>query len=395
MKALLTALTISWTFASLASTAEPVRMGVCLPITGNLSAVGQSAWQGIRKANELSPQVLGRPVVLKIADTKSDPSETANAIFRLTEKEGASVIIGDLATGCALRGSYHAESRGIPIVTPAVANPASAPGRGCLVPAVPFDRDQAKAAAGLAFHDMNAGKAAIVYDMSQEYSLALAACFRDEFRRAGGSISAEARFMTGNRDFSAQIDKIKASKPDIIYAPVYGVECALIARQARTACPGIPIMAGDAVQTPDLIELGGQSVEKLIFTTYFRQGTIRPGIGTSLRDSCMLDSEGRPQAAQVMGAEAYLLIVEAIARAGSSNPEKIRQALSRPAAREGVNGSIITESDGKERRQIFIGKVERGRFVDFPAPRDSGGVRSRNLGEGSGTIHPVKQLTER
>lgn len=128
------------------------------------------------------------------------------------------------------------------------------------------DADEASAAANLAFRRLDARNAAIVCDISQERSVELSACFRRVFAQSGGKIAAETRCRAGERDFTGQIIRMKKAKPDIIYAPVDCIECALFVRQARECGLDVPVIAGSAAYVRELIDFGGKSVEGVICT---------------------------------------------------------------------------------------------------------------------------------
>ena len=259
-------------------------IGVYLPLSGNLGAAGRLMLEGIRVAHTMRPQVLNRPVELKVVDTRSEKVEAANAVFRLVEKDHVTAIIGEMVSGTTSAGSFHAERRGIALVTPRATSPKVICGDGYALRVCPIDGDQAGHAANLAMNCLDARTAAIIYDMSDDHSIGLAASFKRDFTRAGGRILLQTRIKTGDRDFMAQVNQIKTAKPDIIYAPLYCVECALIARQARDMGVDATVMAGDAVHLPELLELGGKSVEGLIFTTYFHESMIHTEMGTRFRD---------------------------------------------------------------------------------------------------------------
>ncbi len=86
-------------------------------------------WDGISIAKKMEPEVLGRTVEVKLADTKSDKVESANAVSRLIEKEQVVAIIGEMISGNTLAGEDHAERRKIPMVTPTATNPLVTQGR--------------------------------------------------------------------------------------------------------------------------------------------------------------------------------------------------------------------------------------------------------------------------
>jgi branched-chain amino acid transport system substrate-binding protein len=98
-------------------------IGAYLPMTGNVAAYGQMGWEGVLLAKKMEPEVLGRPVELRLTDTKSDKVEAANAVSRLIEKDKAVALIGEMISGNTMAGSDFAERRKIPMVSPTATNP--------------------------------------------------------------------------------------------------------------------------------------------------------------------------------------------------------------------------------------------------------------------------------
>ncbi len=103
--------------------ADPIVIGAYLPMTGGVAAYGQMGWSGIQVAKRMEPDVLGRPVDLKLVDTKSDKVDAANAVSRLIEKEKVVAIIGEMISGNTIAGADHAERSEIPMVSPTATNP--------------------------------------------------------------------------------------------------------------------------------------------------------------------------------------------------------------------------------------------------------------------------------
>ena len=64
-----------------------------------------------------------------------------------------------------------------------------------------------------------------------------------------------------------------------------------------------------------------------------------------------------------LGADAYLLLVDAINRAGSTEGPKVRDALAGTKDFKGVSGSLTMGPDGNPEKSMVINKVENGKFV--------------------------------
>jgi branched-chain amino acid transport system substrate-binding protein len=349
--------------ASLSFAAEPVKIGAFLPMTGGVAAYGQMGWEGVAIANKMEPQVLGRTVELKLVDTKSDKVEAANAVSRLIEKEGVKAIIGEMISGNTIAGSDHSERSKIPIVSPTATNPIVTQNKSFVFRVCFIDPDQGRIAAKLAQEQLNAKTAALIYDMSQDYCVGLANFFKKEFVERGGKIVSETKFKTGDRDFTPQLSSIQSAKPDLIYAPIYYTECALIAKQAREMEINLPILTGDGAQAPELIQLGGKAVEDVYFTAHFHKDMINTERGRAFVQLYQKETGKELDGFTAMGADAYFLILDAIKRAGADDSQKIRDALAGTKDFPGVSGNISIKPDGNAVKAMVINKVKDGKFV--------------------------------
>ncbi|MBI5572458.1 MAG: ABC transporter substrate-binding protein [Desulfomonile tiedjei] len=350
-------------FATCTAAAEPVPIGAYLPMTGGVAAYGQMGWSGISVARNMEPEVLGRPVDLMLVDTKSDKVEAANAVSRLIEKDKVVAIIGEMISGNTLAGGDITERRQIPMVSPTATNPIVTQGKKYIFRVCFTDPDQGDVAAKLARDTLKAKTAALIYDISQDYCVALAAYFKREFARGGGKIVSETKFKSGDRDFTPQLSSIKASNPDIIYAPIYYTECALIAKQAREMGLNVPILTGDGAQAPELIELGGKAVEGVYFTAHFHKAMISTERGKQFLVRYEKETGKQLDAFAAMAADAYFIVLDAIERAHSTDSRKIRDALATTKDFEGVTGKMSIKPDGNPVKAMVINKVADGKFV--------------------------------
>ena len=245
--------------ASSNSFAKTVKIGVVLPMTGPIASFGQSAWKGVGLAKSMQPTVLnGRKVRLILLDNKGKKVGTANAVSRLIYQNKVRAIIGAVASGNTMAGAPIAEKAHIAMLTPASTNPLVTEGRKYISRVCFIDPFQGKVAAEYVYNDLHAKTAAVVVDMAQDYSVGLARFFIKTYKKLGGKIVVETFMETGDSDFSAQVQVIKAHHPDVIYMPTYYQSLALFARQAREFGLDAPIMAGDGASEEALIKVGGK-----------------------------------------------------------------------------------------------------------------------------------------
>ena len=241
--------------------------------------MGQMAWEGVQVAHCLQPQVLGQPVKLILLDTRSDRIESANAVSRLIEKDKVAAIIGEVISSDTLAGVPIAERAGVPNLSPTATNPLVTQGRTFAFRAAYVDDLQGRVAARFAWESLKARKVAVLIDQAQDYCVGLANFFVNEFKRRGGEIVSTSYLQTGDQDFTAQISAIKTAHPDLIYAPNYYTEDALLAKQLKDLGVKIPVLTGDGAQVPELIQIGGDAVEGMYFTALFHRQGITSDLG--------------------------------------------------------------------------------------------------------------------
>lgn len=346
-----------------ATAADPIRIGVYLPMTGSVAAYGQMEWSGLQIAREMSGEVLGRKIELVLEDTQSDKIEAANAVNRLIEKEKVVGIIGEAISNNSMAGNPLSEAAGIPSVSPSATNPLVNLGKHFAFRACFVDPFQGQVAARFARDTLKAKTAAIVIDIAQDYCVGLANFFVKEFLKHDGQVVSTVYMQTGDRDFSSQLAVIQAAKPDVLYAPNYYAEDALIAKQAREVGLNMPILAGDGAQADALIEIGGKAVENMYFTAHFhKDAATTPRAQEYIRRYAQKKAK-EADSFGALAADAYFLMVQAIATAGSTEGSKIRDALAATKDFQGVTGTITMGPNGNPIKSMVINRVENAAFT--------------------------------
>lgn len=343
--------------------AAEVKIGLYLPMTGPAAAMGQMVWEGVQVAHQLQPQVLGQPVKLALVDTKSDKIDAANAVSRLIEKEKVVAIIGEVISSDTLAGVPIAERAGIPNISPTATNPLVTQGRRFAFRAAYVDDLQGKVAARFAWENLKARRVAVLIDQAQDYCVGLANFFMAEFKRRGGEIVSVSYIQTGDQDFSAQISALKGKDPDLIYAPNYYAEDALLAKQLKDLGVKVPVLTGDGAQVPELVNIGGAAVEGMYFTALFHRQGATSELGRRFLNAYEFTWQKPLDAFAALGGEAYYLLLAAINRAGSLKGVKIAEALAYTNNFPGITGVITMGPDHNPIKGVTVIKVDKGQFV--------------------------------
>lgn len=316
---------------SQALAADPVKIGVYLPLTGQNAFGGQLELEGVQLANKEMPTVLdGRPVELVVVDNKSDKVEAANAVKRLIERDKVVALIGSYGSSLAMAGAEITEKAKVPGVGTSCTNPLVTMGKKYYFRACFIDPYQGAAAATYAVEKLGFKKAAVLMEMTNDYAVGLANFFSRAFKKQGGEIVATLKYSAGDQDFTAQLTELISKKPDIVFMPAYFAEGAIIMKQARELGATFRLMGADAMDNPDTVKLAGKAAEGFLHTTFPydpKMQNMSPEAVKFTEAWRAAYPEKETNVNGALGYNSYFLIWTAINNAKSADPVKIAQAL--------------------------------------------------------------------
>lgn len=345
---------------------DVIKVGCYEPMTGAFAAGGEQTWEGVELAKEYKTEVLGKPIKVVLVDNKSDKTEAATAMSRLIEAEKVVGVVGTYGSSLSMAGGEVAEKAGIPVVGCSPTNPLVTDGKEYYVRACFIDPFQGAVMAKYAVEDLGVKTVAIIQDVAQDYSVGLSAFFREKFIELTGdpkNIVAFTSYQTGDADFTAQLTYALGKNPDAIYSSGYYGEAAMLCKQARQLGYEGYLLGGDAWDAPELIEIGGDAVNGVRFSTHYHpKGAITPVSEEFVK--LYKEEFGRePNAFAALGWDAYMLLVDAIERAGTVDGDAIKDALYETEEFEGVTGWITINEIGDAVKTAVIKGVEDGEFT--------------------------------
>lgn len=349
-----------------AADSNVVKVGVFLPLTGDNAAGGELELRGIKLANQLHPEVLGKKVELVVADNKSDKAEAASVAARLIEKDKVSVLVGSYGSSLSMAAGNIVKENKVPAVGTSCTNPQVTANNDYYFRACFIDPFQGKVMAEYA-HQNGFKKVAVVQEVSNDYSVGLAKFFREEFVKLTGdenSIVDVANYQTGDKDFTAILTNIKALNPDAVFAPGNFTESALLVKQARQLGITAPFMGGDTWETQEFIDVGGKDVEGVALSTAFDREKASTEEAKKFLDAYTKEYNGEPSALTAMAYDAYLIAVNGIEKAGTATDTvKIRDAIAATKDLECVTGMTTLDKNGDPIKGVVIKTVRDGKFT--------------------------------
>lgn len=332
-----------------AGESKVIKIGAVYELTGGTATFGNSALNGAKLAvKEMNAKggVLGKQVELAIADNKGEPSEATNAMTKVITQDKVVAVTGFTTSSNAIAASTVAESNGIPFITAAATNPKVTVDektgevkknifRVCFI-----DPFQGTVGANFVLNSLKAKKAVILIDNSSDYSKGLAQFFKEAFTKGGGEIVGEEAYLQKDQDFKTILTKIKGSNPDVIYVPGYYEEVGKIIKQARELDINAAFVGGDGWDSPKLLEIAGApALNNTYFTNHYSVEDTSPA-SKAFVDAYKKEYNETPDAMAVLGYDAANVMMDAIKRANSEDPSKIRDALAATKDFAAVTGKI-------------------------------------------------------
>ncbi len=352
---------------------DVIKIGVMESLTGANAGGGELEKKGIELAHKLYPEVNGKKIELIVDDNKSDKVEAATVATRLVDNVKVSAIIGSYGSSLSMAAGSIVKAAKVPAVGPSPTNPLVTQGNEFYFRVCFIDPFQGKVMADYAYNKLGARKVAVIQEISNDYAVGLARFFQDEFKKLTGdpnSIITVSNYNTGDQDFSAQLTNIQSKKPDVIFAPGNFTESALLIKQARQLGIKTQFLGGDSWETPDFLSVGGKSVEGATFSTHFAPEKAVTAESTKFIDAYKKEYNEAPSAFSALGYDAYLIVYQAMQKAGSAEPVKIQQTLLATKDFQGATGVINFDENRNAIKGAYIKTVKDGKFqfLDYVAP---------------------------
>ena len=357
-------------------TANEIRIGLITPLTGDVKTFGESVKNSFETAVDEANRaggVAGMKIVYVVVDDKNDPTEASNAANLLINRHKVHAIIGSVTSKATIPVSDLAQSSKIPAITPTATNPkvtvADGKRKDFMFRACFIDPFQGRVMARFARETLHKGNAAVLFDASNDYSKGIAEFFADAFKRLGGKVVAYESYGKDDVDFSALLTKVKASGADALFLPDYYNKVGLIAKQAREKGIKATLIGPDGWDSPDLVKIAGDAMEGGYFSNHYSPEDTRPEVAGWVKK--YKEKFGQtPDALGTLAYDATNLLFEAIRKAGSNDPLKIREALAAIKGFKGVTGESTMDGNGDAVKSAVILQIVKGRqkFVKVVNP---------------------------
>lgn len=347
---------------------KEIKIGGNFELTGGVANFGKQTMQGVQlafKETNAAGGVLGKQLVLVTADNKSEPSEATNAITKLITQDKVVAVLGPVASSNVLATLQVSQDNKVPVLTATGTNTKITVDdgkvrpyafRGCFI-----DPFQGSVMANFAAKTLKAKTAVIYIDSSSDYSKGLAESFEAQFVKNGGTIVGKEAFLQKDQDFKATLTKIKTMNADTIFIPAYYEEVGKISKQAREIGINVPLIGTDGFDDPKVVEIAGaQALNNTFFSNHYSAQDTDPRIQKFVA-AYKAEYGQEPSALAALGYDAALMIIDAIKRANSTEPAKLRDALEQTKDLQVVTGVITLDASHNPIKSAVVIEMKDGK----------------------------------
>ncbi len=327
-----------------------------------------SLWTGIEIAvDEINDAggVLGRRLRIVKEDDESSLAKGRLIAQKFAENLDMVAVIGHLNSYIALPASTIYQGAGLLFITPGASTyQLNNQGYDLVFRSIPSNRS-----VGQRMATYMAGKGyrrVVIYYVKDKNSQDMANYFEQQAKQLGLAIVDRRSFMQGTQDFGIAIQTWKdLYEFDALFIAANMPEAANFLIQARRMELNVPIVGGDGMDTPKLIELAGAQAEGVVVPESvvhdrerrryrrFNQLAI-----ARLGEPRNYDAARHSQALQ--GYDAVHLLAHAMREANSTVPAKVAAALRATQGWEGATGVFTFDDKGDIPLKLIAQKTVRG-----------------------------------
>ncbi len=366
-------------FAGSVLAADTIKIGYNIPLTGDIPKVGESSKlsaemlkEDINGAGGL--EVGGKKYMLEFVyeDNEAKAESAVTTALKLIEKDQVLAMIGPNSSKQAVPAGQVADDNQTVMVSPWSTNPDTTKDRPWVFRAAFLDPFQGPVAVNFSVKTFNAKTAAVLYDLSNDYSKGLAEIFKEEFEKkmGAGSVVGFESHGTKDQDFSAQLTKIIGAAPDFIFVPDNYNQVALIVKQAHQLGYKGTFMGSDAWGSSELMTLCGDDCKGLYFSTHYAAAGAT-GATKEFIDRYTEKYGYVPDDVAALTWDATRIVLQAIQDTGGlsgklrKDRKTVRDAMSEIPSFEGITGAMKFDEQGDPLKCAVVVRISDSGEFEF------------------------------
>lgn len=353
-----------------AASADTIKIGFNVPLTGFAAADGKSALEGaqlaVDQANEAGG-INGEKIELVIYDDQASPEEAVPIAHKLIEKDGVIAAVSGSYSGSTRAAAGIFQEAQVPYISAYALHP-DITRAGNYVFRTSFTGEVQGRAGAKLIGDMLGKKKVVVITLSNDFGKSLAAGFKDGAPKFGVEVVAEYEYGMKDRQFGPLIAKIKSDNPEAIYASGYFFTAGPLVSQLRAAGVTVPVIGQEGYDSQEFINIAGPAAEGTIITTSLDRGSS----AAATKDFISAFEKKTGQKVDMVAASANTatnVVINALKAAGTKDRAAIRDAIAATKL-SASTGEISFNGLGEVRKDVQIQIVKDGNWTHYAVISD-------------------------
>ena len=340
--------------------ADTVKIGFNVPLTGFAAADGESALNGaklaVKQANAAGG-INGKQIELVVYDDQASPKEALPIANRLIEKDGVKVAVSGSYSGSTRAAAGVFQAANIPYISAYAVHP-DITRSGKYVFRTSFMGEVQGRAGALLIGQTMQHKRVVMITLKNDFGKSLAAGFKAEAANYGIEIINEYEYSIRDRQFGPIVAKVRSDQPDAIYASGYFFTAGPLVRQLRSGGVAAPVIGQEGYDGEQFIKIAGPAAEGVLITTSLD----RDSTDSEARAFIIEYEKFSGNKVDMVSASTHTainVVVAALRMAGTSNPDAIRDAISKTSLKA-ATGHISFNQLGEVRKNVQVQIVRGG-----------------------------------
>jgi branched-chain amino acid transport system substrate-binding protein len=248
-----------WTFTTQeitkSSALESIKLGVTLPLTGELASLGLDSRYGIEAGIKDFEKNNNTKVIVEFQNDECKGALTTNNVTKFVNVDKVNGIIGPLCSGAGMAGMPIANNGKTVMISGSTSASSISELGDYIFRTFPSDAIAGKKAAEYIYNTKGLKKTSIVYS-NNEYGKGMSEVFSKTYQALGGNIVTSSGFEETSTDFSTEITKIIDNKAEALFFPTYPNNANSFLKQASDKGLNIYTLGTDSVSGQEVIGAG-------------------------------------------------------------------------------------------------------------------------------------------
>jgi branched-chain amino acid transport system substrate-binding protein len=334
--------------ATAASAEDTIKIGVIQPLTGSVAYNGTTDVNGSKlAADEINAKggVLGKNIELVVEDGQCKPANSVNAAEKLIQRDKVVALSGAFCSSATLAVMPVAQNYKIPLVTGVSSSaPLTEKGNQWFFRATETDALLAKSFAKILYGEIKLRKVAYI-GVNDDFGRGAVAEFEKQMKDLGAATVMTEFFEHGTSDFYTLLTKLKASGADGVFVAAETQDGSILVKQKAELGLPVKVFGVGSWATSDFIKLTGDASEGIYAAVPYASTMTTPK-NKEFVDAYTARYKEALGKYSTAGYNAINILAQAIARANSTDAEKIREALTKTNY-EGPNGHFQFDAKGQ------------------------------------------------